>query len=152
MKFMNKRGGKKGSKFFDDFIRNSGENFLESELESSLMKKMPTLCRDIAFGNVDLEKYGKYFTPRLVNILYKHVYMEYFKRYHIFMAMHEYVQNFPNDAFVLSLAKETEDKYKGFEAIFKPISEMYNSCGPMGYNLSYIDTASVSSKNYRYLI
>lgn len=65
---------KKDSRFFTEFINRSGQDFMVRENPVNIYNKIPLLLKDIAFGNIDLEKYGKYFSPQLVNIMYDKTY------------------------------------------------------------------------------
>lgn len=138
---------KRGSKYFDEFIRNSGPNFLEVEPEKNLRSRIPSLCRDIAFGNIDIERYGKYFTPNIIEILYEEVCIEYTKRYHIYMAMADYAAKMKQEAPVQFIFKECRDKCRAYEILYTGCSDMR-----ITGNLSYLDVMSSKLKNYRFSI
>ena len=58
---MNGRKPQRGSQFFEGFIRDFGEDFLNKVQPLMIRKKAHLLFRDIAHGNIDITKYGKYF-------------------------------------------------------------------------------------------
>lgn len=61
---------KRGSAFFENFIREYGEDFLNKVPPLTLTKKMHMLFKDMAYGNIDLEKHGKYFAnPDFVQLI-----------------------------------------------------------------------------------
>ena len=148
MKPMVKRSAKKGAKFFDDFIRTSGPNFMETESIVTITRKLPVLCRDIACGNVDINKYGKYFTMDLVTILYHYVEEQYIRAEHSFGAMKMYANAVGyGNSVVQVLYKEALDRYRGYSALYESIQRLYFTG-----DLSNIDIAASNTKNYRFLI
>lgn len=142
-----KKSGKRGSKYFDEFIRNSGPNFIEVEQEKNLRLRIPQLCRDIAYGNISIEKYGRYFTRDLIEILYEEVLIEYTKRYHIYMAMVDYAAKMIDEAPVQFILKECKDRCRAYEILYSGCVDL-RATG----NLSYIYIISSKLKNYRFSI
>lgn len=137
---------KKGSRFFDELIKNSGENFLETELEVNIRRRIQLLIRDIAFGNVDKTKYGKYFNERLCTILYDEVYRRYQENFVIYDALRLYSKdNIGNDV-VTRCLKGASDRQMAYGILLENVGFLCASGG----NLSYIDIAAVKLKDYKF--
>lgn len=61
---------KKRNNYFSDNIKNYGENFLQSFDAKKLRSDARRIISDIAFGNIDFDEYGIYFSdPVLINAL-----------------------------------------------------------------------------------
>ena len=52
---------KRGSMFFDNMVRDFGEDFMTKVRPNDIMKKSHFLFKDIAHGNLNVEKHGRYF-------------------------------------------------------------------------------------------
>ena len=52
---------KRGSMFFDNMVRDFGEDFMSKVRPNDIMKKSHFLFKDIAHGNLNVEKHGRYF-------------------------------------------------------------------------------------------
>lgn len=142
-----KKSGKRGSRYFDDNIKLYGPNFLETEPEPNLRKRIPILCKDIGYGNIDLEKYGKYFTPYLIDILYDEVYLEYVRRYYHYIAMYDLACKYPNETQIDVILKEDKDRCAAYEILYTGIRDIKRT-GTIGY----IDTIAYNLKKYRFSI
>ena len=71
-KFSNNRKLNRGSQFFEQMIREFGNDFLNRATPLNLVKKSNLLFRDFAHGNIDMDKYGQYFTnPQFIELMYR---------------------------------------------------------------------------------
>ena len=52
---------KKGSMFFESMIHDFGSDFMVRARPNDIFKKAHLMFKDIARGNIELEKYGQYF-------------------------------------------------------------------------------------------
>lgn len=52
---------KRGSMFFDNMVRDFGEDFMNKVRPNDIMRKSHLLFKDIAHGNLNAEKHGRYF-------------------------------------------------------------------------------------------
>lgn len=57
----NNNNNRKRNSYFSTNIQQKGENFLEQKNAQQLQNDAIRIFRDLARGNVDLEKYGEYF-------------------------------------------------------------------------------------------
>jgi len=68
----------RGAMFFDQFVRDYGEDFISKVPPLTIAKKSHMFFRDIAMGNIDLKKYGKYFSPQFVDLMEKEAFKKRF--------------------------------------------------------------------------
>lgn len=143
---MGKGGKQHGSSYFDGFIRQKGKDFLLSEKPDNLKKKIPTLIKDIAYGNINLDKYAMFFTehfvkdivlPELSRILYTH-------NLH-YMAMKELTTKV-NDQMAFNVLQEDGDLANAYSLAYNTFYQIAMSNG----NLSYLTPLSVQLKKYRF--
>lgn len=65
----------KRKNYFSDNIQRFGDNFLQQYDAKKLRNDSPRIIKDIAFGNIDFDEYGIYFSdPQLINALIDVVY------------------------------------------------------------------------------
>jgi hypothetical protein len=115
----------KGSKFFDNYIDRYGDNFLQYVAEpaaiAKLKRDMPRLIKDIAYGNVNINKYGKYFTPQFNLWLIEVVDEEYIKRSTILTALNLYCATYPSDSDAIRVRAEANESYHAYRIIYERI-------------------------------
>jgi hypothetical protein len=143
-----KKGGKQhGSAYFDSFIRSKGPRFLLEERPENLMRKIPVLIKDIAYGNIAIEKYGQYFdehfTKAIIMPVLGKLCVE--KQIH-YLAMKDYIEKYPKDDTAFKLLEEDGDLASAYALAYQGF---YNICVYNG-DLRYIPIMSNQLKRYRF--
>lgn len=115
----------KASKFFEGYIQRYGENFLQYITEPAaiarLKRDMHRLIKDIAYGNVNINKYGRYFTPQFNFWLIEVVDEEYVRKFTILSALNLYCTTYPGDENSLRVRAEANESYHAYRIIYERI-------------------------------
>lgn len=144
---MGKGGKQHGSSYFDGFIRQKGKDFLLSEKPDNLKKKIPTLIKDIAYGNITLEKYSVFFTehfvkdivlPELSRICYMH-------NLH-YEAVKTLLSTSAREQAAFNVLQEDGDLANAYLLAYNAFYQIAASNG----NLSYLIPLAVQLKKYRF--
>lgn len=139
MVYMNKnfkrpKKHQKASKFFENYIQRYGENFLQCIIEpasiAKIKKDIPRLIKDIAYGNVDINKYGKYFTPQFNRWLIEVVDEEYLERMITLSALNLYCTTYPDNYDAIRIRAKANEAYQSYRIIYERIYEL-NATGDL---------------------
>lgn len=136
-----------GSAFFDPLIKSKGDTFMIMERPERLMKKIPLLLKDLAYGNIT-EKYNKYFTYDFVtHIVIPALQTLYLNALIHYKATEEFYAKYGSpDAFtVLQTDKVLLTVY---EIALSGFNDMVASNG----NLGYLITIGANLKQYKFII
>lgn len=143
----NNRSGKRGSAYFDGFLKAKGQDFLLSERQDALARKVPLLIKDIAYGNVEINKYGRFFTQFFVcDIVYPELYKLYMAKLVHYNAVKEFIDNHGGDDLLNSVLIEDGDQVAAYQIALEGFQSMINSGG----NLSYIPIMGNKLNRYRF--
>jgi hypothetical protein len=124
-----------GSAFFDPLIKSKGDTFMIMERPERLMKKVPLLLKDLAYGNIT-EKYNKYFTYDFVTrIVIPALQTLYLNHLIHFNATEEYYRKYGSpDAFTVM---QTDGELLNVYGIaLSGFNDMVASNGNLGYLIS----------------
>lgn len=152
-KIIKQKNKKKESKFFEIYINRFGENFMNaiSSYPNVVRLKMDmkkNLVRDIAYGNIDIIKYGRYFTPQFNLFLIEAVTEEYRKRRLFFKVFSEYCFMNPLDNEAKSYFKEINEGFRIYRIIYDNIYKL-NLTGDLNYitiipnNIKYLSKSNI---------
>lgn len=136
---------RKESRFFSEFINRSGEDFIVRENPINLYNKIPMLFKDIAFGNVDLDKYTKYFCPKLIEIMYQRAIEIGQEKYVLMKALELYLNQNPQDNVAGVLYMKAKKQVYAYNVLATGIQNIR-----MTSNLSYINTMASSLRDVRF--
>lgn len=65
-----RRPQQRGSMFFENMIKEFGEDFINKAQPLQMTRKSHLLFKDFAMGNINIEKHGKYFqSPQFVSLM-----------------------------------------------------------------------------------
>lgn len=138
----------KNSKFFDYFLKIYGETATLTCTDDEIRKNLKSLYLDIAFGNIQQEKYLTYFMQdnRIIILALNDTMQKLIENYMILESL-KYARSH-NMNFVL---------YEQFDAVFSNINTKYFTYSSLhkgltdfqqsGYNLSYLVNISVQFNN-----
>lgn len=136
-----------GSAFFDPLIKSKGDTFMIMERPERLMKKVPLLLKDLAYGNIT-EKYNKYFTYDFVTcIVIPALQTLYLNSAIHYSATREFYEKYGSpDAFtVMQTDAELQNVYG---IALSGFNDMVASNG----NLGYLITIGAKLKQYKFII
>lgn len=144
---------KKESKFFDNYIGRYGENFMNCIVSypNILRLKMDmrkSLVKDIAYGNVDVIKYGKYFTSQFNWWLLEAVTEEYKRKKMFYKVFSGYCFTFKADESAKAYFKEINESYQAYRVIYDNIYKL-NATGDLNYikiipnHIKYLSKANI---------
>lgn len=141
-----RKPNKKGSAYFDGFIRMKGSDFLAMERPENLIRKVPMLVKDIAYGNIELPKYGRYFTPNFVYMVSQEVDRIYYTKLAHYRAMEVYSPKFPTNEFLKRVLREDGEETAAWSIVHEGFKNILLSNG----NLSYLNIMATQLKQYRF--
>lgn len=124
-----------GSAFFDPLIKSKGDTFMIMERPERLMKKVPLLLKDLAYGNIT-EKYNKYFTYDFVTrIVIPALQTLHLNHLIHFNATEEYYRKYGSpDAF--TVMQTDRELLTVYEIALFGFNDMVASNGNLGYLIS----------------
>jgi len=135
----------KNSKFFDYFLKTYGETATLTCIDDDIRKNLKSLYLDIAFGNIQQEKYVNYFVqdPRITNIAINDSTQKLIENYMILESLKYSRAN--NMNFTLyeqfdNVLGEINTKYFTYSTLNKGLIEFQQS----QYNMSYLVNVSVT--------
>jgi len=140
----------KGSSYFDPLINQfNGDIFKASERQ--LKDRLPLLIRDISRGYVSYERYGKYFTDKMIYWLADAVVNCYNDAVSDRMVYMEYAINHPDSNWInVKLARATE-KTNAYMTLMKQTNELYRR-GPEYLEVALKTISVQMNNNYKYVI
>ena len=101
----------KRKNFFQQLIDKYGEHCMEQANEREICKNVKGVFKDMAFGNIDLKKYGPYIShPKFIENAVAVIDEEYFKHYFHLTALKSLINTSGTNEFLNRLYGEDEIK------------------------------------------
>lgn len=136
-----------GSAFFDPLIKSKGDTFMIMERPERLMKKVPLLLKDLAYGNIT-EKYNKYFTYDFVTrIIIPALQTLYLNHLIHFNATEEYYKKYGSPD-IFTVMQTDRELLTVYEIALFGFNDMVASNGNLGYLISIGERL----KQYKFII
>lgn len=136
-----------GSAFFDPLIKSKGDTFMIMERPERLMKKVPMLLKDLAYGNIT-EKYNKYFTydfvTRIVIPALQTLHLNALIHYN---ATKEFYEKYGSQD-IFTVMQTDGELLAVYDIALSGFNDMVASNG----NLGYLISMGVKLKQYKFII
>lgn len=124
------------SSYFDMAVQKGGQDFLDTKSPDEIAKDAKRrIFKDMAYGNIDYEKYGRYFMePQFVGQLISVAEEEVSNHQIKYLALAEYDRNHPGDPRIIGLISVESRLYSAYSIILTHLQYVRDT----GYNISIL--------------
>lgn len=137
----------KRKNYFSDNIQRNGENFLQQYDAKKLRNDSPRIIKDIAFGNIDFDEYGIYFSdPQLINALIDVVYTKLVIHRTSYNAL-EYMSREMSNSDIESIKRYHRRQVEAYQLFYDYFTAVEMS-GYSGESISQLKALSTRARDY----
>lgn len=121
---------KKNNDYFSQNIQKNGDDFLRMKNSKDIDFESSKIFRDLAKGNIDIEKYGHYFLEKQFNLsLQSAAYKKAIYYYNIWNAINYYITqpHIPTDQNMMETYNTIKSKCDAYNIINNGLINLYNN-------------------------